>query len=40
MLGEHTSDVLSEIGYSSSEIETLIESGAVSGVVNPDLSDR
>ena len=35
MLGEHTSDVLYEIGYSSSEIETLIESGAVSGIVNP-----
>jgi crotonobetainyl-CoA:carnitine CoA-transferase CaiB-like acyl-CoA transferase len=36
MLGEHTSDVLSEIGYSVSEIKSLIESGAVSGIVNPD----
>jgi crotonobetainyl-CoA:carnitine CoA-transferase CaiB-like acyl-CoA transferase len=35
MLGEHTYDVLCEIGYSSCEIETLIESGAVSGIVNP-----
>lgn len=38
MLGEHTSEVLSEIGYSVSEIESLIESGAVSGVVSPKFS--
>ncbi len=37
MLGQHTSEVLSEIGYNDSEIETLIESGAVSGSVNPDI---
>ena len=37
MLGQHTSEVLSEIVYNDSEIETLIESGAVSGSVNPDI---
>ena len=28
MLGEHTREILSEIGYAAGEIETLIETGA------------
>jgi len=34
-LGEHSLEVLSELGYSDSEVKTLIESGAVSGLVSP-----
>ncbi len=34
-LGEHSLEVLVELGYSEPEIETLIESGAVSGNVDP-----
>jgi CoA:oxalate CoA-transferase len=35
MLGEHSLEVLSGLGYSDSEIKSLIESGAVSGLVSP-----
>ena len=38
-LGEHTLDVLTGLGYSASEIETLLKSGAVSGLVNPNPAD-
>jgi crotonobetainyl-CoA:carnitine CoA-transferase CaiB-like acyl-CoA transferase len=34
-LGEHSVEVLAELGYSEPEIEILIESGAVSGNVDP-----
>ena len=34
-LGEHTEEVLKDLGYGVNEIETLIESGAVSGIVSP-----
>ncbi|MCH8235475.1 MAG: CoA transferase [Chloroflexi bacterium] len=33
MLGEHSTEVLSGLGYTKSEIESLIESGAVLGIV-------
>jgi crotonobetainyl-CoA:carnitine CoA-transferase CaiB-like acyl-CoA transferase len=34
-LGEHTLEVLAALGYDANEIETLLESGAVSGIVSP-----
>jgi len=32
-LGEHTRAVLGDVGYSSEEIDAMIESGAVAGAV-------